>query len=170
MGMFTSIEHPVDGREVQIKIGDDRLDNYKIGDVIDWWKPTRWNVDSHPDGIYNGACYPEKGAYVIIKDLTIVKVEDLEEDTRAQYDRLSDEFLISDPPRSLWKEEWWVEVEEMRRKNREEYEAFEKTLEGKSPEERLGAVFAYPLMRNMQNEGFARAALLPKPVELVDVE
>lgn len=132
MGLFTTIEHPIDGRDVQIHIGQDELDRYKIGDKIKW-QPTKWNVGFHPDGIYDGCSYPDKDAWVVIRELTVVHVEDIEEsevwedvDLRLkQWHKLNEQFPAIDPPRSLWKEEWWEEKQ--KQKAKKELEAHIKT-------------------------------------------
>jgi hypothetical protein len=173
MGMFTSIRHPVGGREIQIKIGDDFCEWYNVGDKIKW-APSRWNVGYHPDDIYQGICYPDQDAFVVIRDLVVVHVEDVESDTSdndeeltmrdLQLRRLEKEYPIKSLHESLWKSEWIEENLESKRKAHEEFEAYRKSLSGKSKDEILGALFAYPIARNLDYAGLAGRALKVEPL------
>ena len=73
MGCFTTIIHPEDGRELQIKTGDDDLDRYSLGDTVDW-KVYEDNVWSSKllDGVYE-SCSHVKGDddFVVIKNHTV---------------------------------------------------------------------------------------------------
>lgn len=131
MGMFTSVLHPKDGRELQIKSGFDDCDTYKLGDTVDWF------VSSYPfsgklfDGVYSS--YSDLGPddWVIIKNHVVVAVEDKELD----YDKLYEKYGIQEPPRDLWS----AEALETYDKHQAELEArrvdFKKRCEGKSSRE-----------------------------------
>ena len=80
MGMFTIINHPKTGKEIQIKTGDDFLDTYNVGD----------NVDRHinPDYFESGCCFDGcydgygdgKRCIVIIKNKIVKCVIDVNDD------------------------------------------------------------------------------------------
>lgn len=69
MGMFTTIIHPDDGRELQIKCGWDQCETYKIGDSVKWHV-----IESCPgqgyllDGIYSSYSKNGDDDWVVIKN------------------------------------------------------------------------------------------------------
>lgn len=86
MGMYTSITHPINGREIQIKTGDDFLGWYHVGDKVD--RHINKNdygsgccFDGAYDGMYDaeGSSYGDykfKNCIVIIQDQHIKEVID----------------------------------------------------------------------------------------------
>lgn len=54
MGCFTTIIHPVDGRELQIKTGHDSCETYKVGDAVNWYiDPELPGWGALLDGVYD---------------------------------------------------------------------------------------------------------------------
>lgn len=53
--MFTSIIHPINGEEIQIRSGDDQLDTYKVGDKVKRYiNRNRYKSGCLFDGAYDG--------------------------------------------------------------------------------------------------------------------
>ena len=72
MGMFTSIIHPVDGRELQIKCGHDSCETYHVGDGVGQYVIEGWPGEGYLlDDVYDS--YDDD--WVIIKDGIVVAVE-----------------------------------------------------------------------------------------------
>ena len=71
MGMFTSVVHPDDGRELQIKCGTDDCERYHVGDTVNWFiRKERPKSGKLVDGVYQA--YDDD--FVVIKDHKIVAV------------------------------------------------------------------------------------------------
>lgn len=104
MGMFTSIVHPDDLRELQIKTGWDYCDTYRVGDMIPW-TPDPVDPGTHIDGAY--VSYSDKGPddWVIIKGGRIIAVEPRHEDDTWQ--ALEAKHGIQPPDPALWTEQQW---------------------------------------------------------------
>jgi hypothetical protein len=106
MGMFTSIKHPLDNRELQIKGGGDSCATLSVGDEVDWsvWK-------NHPghgdflDGVYES--YSDRGedSFVIIKDHKIHAVVDRDE---GAYVNLAAKYDLTEFERGWWPEKLWA--------------------------------------------------------------
>lgn len=138
MGMYTSVVHPVDGRELQIHTGDDQCDRYKVGYSV------AWNIDERNpghgtllDGVYPS--YSDNGLddLVVIKDHVIIAVIPKSETVNCR----DIERILGIVPyqRNWWPEKLWVEQEiethKFSLKCCKEHLAFLKTCRGKSDEE-----------------------------------
>lgn len=125
MGMYTSIRHPADGRELQIKTGKDDCNWYSLGDVV------AWSVEvDHPrvGTLLDGAYRAHDDSWVIIKDH---KVHDVVEDTaETTEESLLKHYAIEALPDSAWTEEGWARKKEREEAYRIEYQAFLKANKG----------------------------------------
>lgn len=143
MGMFTSIIHPEDGRELQIKSGIDDCDTYKLGDTVDWFIGRYPFTGKLFDGVYSS--YSDLGPddWVVIKNHVVLAVEDKDLD----YDMLYEKYSIQEPPRDLWDAEALAVYD----KHQEELEArradFKKRCEGKTSRE----IMAMALIEGLRN-------------------
>lgn len=158
MGMYTSVHHPDDGRELQFHAGNDFCDHYNVGDEV--------SFVIHRDcagsgGLFDGVydTYSDKGEddWVIIKDHRVVAVEPREGNS---YEDLYAKYGIQEPEKSLWSDEAWREHDERLAKSRAELEAYEKTLEGLSPTERTAKMLCYPLRKSLETQAVGRRIFL----------
>jgi hypothetical protein len=182
MGMFTSIIHPVDGRELQIKCGWDMCSTYRVGDNVGQYpSPQEPGGGYLLDDVYHGW----GDAFVVIKDgvvAAVVDEEPVKAEVRAARPEPSDDedpdfvgidecisllrarWGVQDPPRELWSEEAWAakaEREEQWRKEREEYEQSIAHLDGHA---RLAAVMGRMLKRRLDYSSIARSAIFVEPL------
>ena len=75
MGMFTSMHHPLDGRELQIKTGDDQCDYYCIGNKVERYIDREcFKSGCLFDGVYPSISDLGDDAWVVIKDGTFYSV------------------------------------------------------------------------------------------------
>ena len=127
--MYTSVDHPDDGRELQIKTGSDLCNRYKLGDKLPW-KPDPYWPGYHIDGAY--ASYGIKGVddWVIIKDCTIVAVE--ARGCGLESSQLEHKYGIEPPDPSLWKPEDWHAKADREAKIEAEYAEYVRTHGGVS--------------------------------------
>ena len=105
MGMFTSIIHPDDGRELQIKTGADACDTYNVGDDVKWYVDPKWAFRSALlDGIYDS--YSDRDDdWVVIKDHKVHCIIPIEEITEEKnYFYYKEKFEIEDHDH-LWSDE-----------------------------------------------------------------
>jgi hypothetical protein len=107
MGMFTSIDHPDDGRELQIKTGQDQCRRYKIGDTIPW-TPNPYYPGEHIDGAHDSWGTKGQDCWVIIKGCVVVAVEPFTGNDDPK--RLEEKYGITPPDPALWTPEQWAEV------------------------------------------------------------
>jgi len=166
MGMYTSIAHPKDGRELQIKTGSDECQNYKVGDEIPWSPDPYWPGD-HIDGAYRS--YSDNGYddWVIIKNRIVQEVVVDEDDL--SYSSLESEFNIQPPPRSLWSDEAWERYDKIKRETHKEFEDHIKAIEKNKDRpvttmEHLGAAMAFPLTRTLNFVSLADKILNVQPL------
>lgn len=182
MGLFTSIIHPVDGREIQIKCGWDECETYKVGD----------NVGQHPfpnhagegyllDDVYHGW----GDAFVVVKDGVIAAVVDDEPAktaVRAARTQPSDDeepdfvgieecciFLrakwgVQDPPREWWPEQAWAAKSEREERWRKEREEFEQSIAHLDPALRFGATLSRLIGRRRDYASIGRKAFIVEPL------
>lgn len=188
MGCFTSIRHPVDGREIQIKTGDDVCAWLNIGDKIDW-SPTEWNIDRHIDDIYDGSCWDNKpDCWVVIKNQCVAHAEDkvfggfthndpradtltedevdaLYEQDWAQKQALIDRFEIRQVNPDLWPERWREADRKRKEKwDQERAEMIAKDRAAGIDTTTFGYAMSLPIRRNIDYAGIARRALIIDPL------
>lgn len=123
MGMF-SIVH-AHGQVIQFKTGGDNLEEYRIGDTVNWWVDKDYvGRDGLLDGVWEGAGKEWTDQFfVIIKDHVLVDVVpiDLTAERSDQWRALTDQYAIQDPPREWWTEAAWAQHDESQELSREHY-------------------------------------------------
>ena len=124
MGMFTSITHPEDGRELQIKCGWDQCKTYLVGDTVGQY-PIEWCAGEGYllDDVYDSYSNRGKDAFVVIKDGRVAAVIEREDATaiaRRHFPQeeeivggdciqaLRVEWDIQSPPKEWWNEASWA--------------------------------------------------------------
>jgi hypothetical protein len=135
MGVFTSVWHPEDGRELQIKTGDDVCECYKVGDAVEWaTSPHTGGYGTLLDGAY--ASYSDRGEddWVIIKDHCIHAVVPCSEQVTEAV--LREQFDIEEPDPGLWSLEAWIR----RDAAQAEADRFMASIRGLPPEAQFGAL------------------------------
>lgn len=144
MGMFTRIIHPTDGRELQIKAGWDDMEEYKVGDEVNWKIfPEYPGEGKLLDGVYES--FSNRGdCYVVIEDHQVSSIIERNSDSaQLEYIKNLNEEVLVPFKREWWTESAWVEkeIKELKRelKHKKEQLDFLKTLVGKSDEEILKA-------------------------------
>ena len=139
MGMFTRFVHPKDGREIQVKTYLDDLEEYRVGDLVNWeiW-PESPGIGKLLDGVHDGLSYigEEKAdCYVVLWHHRYVGVIERGEQVLAE----QLEKIIPEYERSWWLESAWVKKEihelELGIEFKQERLDFLKSLSGKSEEE-----------------------------------
>ena len=167
MGSYTRVRHPEDGRELQIKIGDDVCALYDVGDRIEW-SANRWNVGQHIDGVYSSYSNMGNDDFVIINDCIIVGVEkrlECPEDCEDSPDwevynnqsyNLFVKYNIQKADDSLWSAEDWEYLSEINKRIKKEQEEFAASISHLSAEERLFSTMIGPIRRNLDYVGMAR--------------
>ncbi len=190
MGMFTSITHPVDGRELQIKCGNDSCNTYGVGEEVGQYPLPNYAGEGYLlDGIYDSYSNLGDDDYVIIKDGIVAGVEPREatldaviakraasdpnctpEDYtwRDVHGFLKAKWKVEDPPRSLWKEEVWARREKAEREVQEDWDQFHETIKDKSPEEQaklsLFRLITKTVGRRMNYSEIARKCFTVEPL------
>ena len=158
MGCYTTVLHPDNGRELQIKTGRDDLDRYRLGDTVNWRISEYFGGDGTLlDGVYDS--YSDKGEddWIIIKDHKIAAVEP----RNCKYSELYEKYDIQEPDKSLWSDEAWERNKKIEEESKKRYakwgkEADEKGLKGK---ERTAFLMVKPLREAMSSESIGRKIL-----------
>jgi len=175
MGLYTKIIDK-DGEEIQIKVGEDNLETYNIGDTVPWEIGDEAGTGNFIDGVYFGygkrlenGVFEEKA--VIIKDHKIHDVVPINH----SYEYLLEHYEIKSYDRSWWGEEAWFqkELKDVER----DYELAKDLLEHKkslislTPEQRekkkyeLAAKYMSDyLIESMQRESLLRRVFSTKEV------
>lgn len=172
MGMFTSIIHPEDGRELQIKTGDDDLEQYKVGDTVNWYfnkeRPGEGNL---LDGVYHAISnIGEKYVYdwVLIKNHIIKEIIPCSDDV--SYIKLIKRYNIKAYDKKWWSQKQWRDKRKRDRQNTIEYNndmnkyLKEINYEKMSKEEKLGAMIAYPIRRMLNYTSVGRKLFKVEPL------
>lgn len=160
MGMYTTIIHPDDGRELQIKTGDDDLEVYHVGDEVDFKVNPDWVYSGKLfDGVYRGCGYTGEDAWVVIKNHKVEAVENLS----YSINELTKKYDIKELDKSLWTEEAWdrhkkLEEEYKKRQEKIEKEADSRGLTGR---ERMSFILSFFIRENLKSESLARQILKP---------
>jgi hypothetical protein len=165
MGLFTSVIHPDDGRELQIKSGIDDCETYHVGDEVHWFVdrqfPRRGKL---LDDVYDSFSGRGPDDWVVIKDHKIHAVVPRTENGYADYQSLREQFGIEDLPDSEWTEEGWKWKREREEKCRKENEEFRKSIAHLPPKEQLALCLARPLSKQLGYAGIARRILKIDPL------
>jgi len=161
MGMFTSIIHPKDGHELQIKTGWDDCDTYHVGDTV----PFKIVTDIFESGgifddVYDSYSKSGRDDWVIIKNHKIVAVRS----KRCKYIDLKKQYKIRKLNKNLWTKKAYEEYKLQQKKFREEEKKFNASLKGKSTKEKLIAIMCRPIKDMPFREGFARKVLKVEPI------
>ena len=171
MGMFTRIVHPVDGRELQIKTGDDDLETYSVGDKVAWHFDPRYpGAGTLLDGAYDSCSSKGEDDWVLIRDHHVLCVVPLTKGLT--YTGLESEYDIEPFRREWWTEAQWI-ARDLKNAQSElkrvlEEIAFLGTCVGKSDEEikvlkekHFIEAFTNPIKEILGYEGLARQIFKP---------
>jgi hypothetical protein len=110
MGMYTSIIHPDDGRELQIKSGWDDCETYHVGDIVEWFVAEDCPREGKMlDDVYDSFSDKGEDDWVVIKDHVVFAVIPRTENEYGDRQILRDRFGIKDLPDSEWTDEAWAE-------------------------------------------------------------
>lgn len=158
MGMYSTVIHPEDGRELQFKTGWDDLEVFKVGDKVEQY-PLKYSPGhlKYQDGIYDS--YSDKGDddWVVISQGIIYlepRVED-DSDDALQYPFAS-KYVFVEPARDLWPEWKWKEKEDREAKWKKENDEYMAQFSNLSPIEKLSKQLIRPLLnRFFYKEGLA---------------
>jgi hypothetical protein len=160
MGLFTSIIHPEDGRELQIKCGQDACEWFRVGDDVGA-QPDPYNPGSGYllDDVYDS--YSDRGEddWVVISGGRVVAVEPRSEDPsllRAKYN-------VHPPPREWWTEEAWANKAQREAEAKADLDKFMGSISHLPEEERLAKAMIYPIMRTLGYASIARRAFSIEP-------
>jgi hypothetical protein len=160
MGMYTSIIHPDDGRELQIKSGWDDCETYHVGDIVEWFI----DKDAPKEGkllddVYSS--YSDKGDddWVVIKDHQVLTLIPRTKNEYGDHQILRDRFGIKDLPDSEWSDEAWAEKIEQEKQWEKEDEEFQKSIEHFSDNEKFIAQLLKPICRSLNYESISTQLL-----------
>ena len=169
--MYTSIRHPEDGRELQIKTGDDSCEWYNVGDEVDWY-PCRFvgGVGTLLDGAYPS--YSDRGwdDWVIIKDHRVHAVVPHREGSDAVVPHregtsqasLREEFEIEETDPSLWSVEAWRTRDAIKANS----DRFQASIQGLPLEKKFGLLMARDASRRRQMYQAVKDAFVVEPLPL----
>jgi hypothetical protein len=115
MGMFTTIIHPEDSRELQIKCGFDDCEIYSLGEEV-WWEiwPDKPGRGKLLDGVYTSHSDRGDDDFVLIKNHRVVGIMPKVESPKGVYNRactLATLFGITPYERNWWTESAWAKEE-----------------------------------------------------------
>ena len=159
--MFTTIIHPKDGRELQIKTGSDACETYRIGDRVEFYiNKNIFGSGGIFDGVYDS--FSDKGVddWIIIKDRKIIAVRSKSN----KYEKLIKQYKIRKPSRRLWTDRAYKKHLIQQKKLEIENKKFDESIKNLSPHEKFAAVFARPIMERMNYKGIMRRVFNIKPM------
>jgi hypothetical protein len=174
MGMFTSITHPQDGRELQIKCGYDNMETYKVGDPVDWeiW-PDKPGTGKLLDGAYDSYSNGPDD-WVIIKDHRVFAIVSRDSDLgKTGETGLTMFYGLVQFEASWWTPSAWnkhhLREAEAKKKQLEEDIEFFKDCLGRTDEEiialrkkRFTQAMGAFVRESLTGQSFARQILPPK--------
>lgn len=164
MGMFTSIIHPVDGRELQIKCGYDDCDTYHVGDTVDWYINRSYPRSGKLlDDVYQS--YDD--TWVVIKDHVVAAVLDKD---AGDYYSIKEKFQVKDLPDSEWPEESWIKYRKQQEESKKEWDDYLKSIEHLSGKERFAAILAFPLRRMLNFKSVSGEMFLVEKLNTDDIK
>ena len=168
MGMFTSIIHPDDGRELQIKTGTDQCEWYKVGDTVRYYiDPKLYGMEGLADGVYTS--YGDNGSddLVVIKDHVVVAVEPQLDDYKAfplylQIERYTDKWGIKPTPPTAWP--WKARIRNQIRVSKRFIRNIIDSIKciGKTPEEKMAYSWGNYVRTMMRMPSFSRLIMPPE--------
>jgi len=159
--MFTTIIHPDDGRELQIKCGEDMCETYRVGDIVPWFVIKDWPESGYLlDDVYSSYSNNGDNDWVIIKDHVVLAVESKDE----SYGYLYDKYKIQKPARELWSEEAWIKYEEFKAELQKDHDEFEDSIKHLSAKEQAIQFFIRPLTRNYNYAEIAKSVFKIEPL------
>ncbi len=165
MGLFTSVIHPEDGHELQIKSGIDDCEIYHVGDEVRWFVDKRFPRNGKLlDDVYDSLSSRGPDDWVVIKDHKVHAVVPRTENGYDDYQSLREQFGIEDLPDSEWTEEGWKWKRELEERCRKENEEFEKSIAHLSPRDQLGMRLARPISKQLGYASIARQVLKIEPL------
>jgi hypothetical protein len=145
MGVYTTIIHPQDGRELQIKTGDDLCDVYHVGDAVLWsFRKDRAGWGTLLDGAY--ASYSDHGPddWVVIKDHRVHAVVPQGQDVYEA--SLMQQYDIPFEDHELWSDEDWEKVYRRRAERKAAARAFDESIKHLPPKKQMALKLIRPLM------------------------
>ena len=171
MGMFTSVRHPQDGHELQIKTGWDSCDWYDVGDEV------KWSIDKQFPGsgtLLDGVYRSHDDHLIVIKDHIIKAVENppikhgsVDIDAiSVKEEQLIEKYDIRPLPRELWSEELWDERERREIKYEREALEFRDEMErgNVTPKQQLAYWMTRPLRNQLNYTSIARKLFSVQPL------
>jgi hypothetical protein len=163
MSTFTTIIHPTDGRELQIKCGWDECETFRLGDEVGQRIYPDWAGEGYLlDGVYDSMSYEHgQDDWVVILGGRIAAFEPKE----LSYEEVRERHGITDPDESLWAEEAWAERRAREEAIQKEMEAFKATVAHLSPAEQAGAMMAFIIRQHRDTAGLLRKAIIAKPMD-----
>jgi hypothetical protein len=158
MGLFTSIIHPEDGRELQIKSGYDDCETYKLNDTVEWFVNSDYPRSGKLlDDVYDSWSDKGQDDWVVIKNHKVHAVVPYDpERGYDDYHDIREKFQIKDLPDSEWSEEGWKRKRELEARLEKENEDFQKVLDEFPPKQRFALALARPLMRQLNWDSISR--------------
>ena len=171
MGVFTSIIHPVDGRELQIKSWMDDCETYHVGDVVNWHVFMKLaGAGKLLDDVYDS--YSDRGVddWVIIKYHKVMAVEPRSNPNDSVDDRtlLRQKYKITDPPREWWSAEVWAEHQHICEENEKEFVEQNKRLKHLPPIGRIEAMLSEAIGKQLDYQGIVRQIFSVNPLTTED--
>jgi len=157
VGTYTSIIHPDDGRELQIKCGHDACETYKVGDEVKWEVLKDYPREGYLlDDVYDSF----EDDWVIIKDHKIHAVVPRTDNGYGDYQVLRERFGIQDLPDSEWTAEGWENKRKREAEWAKENEEFDKLTANLSPHEKLVRYMARHIIAQLARPSITRALLV----------
>ena len=159
MGTYTTIIHPVDSRNLQITCGQDTCCCYKVGDNVNSYIIEDWAGEGYLlDDVYESYSYKEDD-WVIIKDGKVLCVEPRDIENENQYEELKAKYEIKEYPKECWTKEAWVQQEKIEKECEEKFKAFQKSISNLPLQQRMGAMFSYPISQIRDDNSLLRKAI-----------
>ena len=159
MGTYTSIKHPSDDRELQIKTGYDCCDWYAIGDRIPCHVVREiYGCGGIFDGVYSSYSALGDDDWVIIKNHKVLCCEPRVKN----YKYLLRKYKIKKPSKSWWSKKAYAKHLAAEKVIREEHKKFRLELRKSklAPREKLGIILSYPLRKQLDMASVLRRALV----------
>ena len=166
MGTFTSIIHPDDGRELQIKCGHDVCETYKVGDYVDWFVIKDYPKQGYLlDDVYDSFSDRGEDDWVVIKAHKVQAVVPRTKNGYGDYQVLRERFGIKDLPDSKWTKEGWENKRKREEKWAKEREEFEKSIAHLSPKQQLAMRMMRPISRKLDYSSIAEKIFIVEEIK-----
>jgi len=171
MGVYTSIIHPVDGRELQIRSHYDMCETYKMGDNVKWVIYREWpKTGMLLDDVYES--YSGKGLddWVVIKDHIVAAVVPRTESGYANYMFIRLQYGVQELPDSEWTKEGWERKQAWEEKWKKEQKEFKESIKNDSPDVQFAKIMTRPISIRLDYKklfkNFNKVEKLQDPVDL----